>query len=365
MSRLRYALLQGEKDIRILKLAPRESCTDPAGELLRVNLSDKPEYSALSYVWGTELDHTPFKCNKSWIEVTKNLKEALKHLQYDTEPRYVWIDALCIDQDNLTEKNEQVVLMKEIYACATDVIVWLGSDNENIASEIFTEIDFALSQIKRAISCNLVRAITKLHPAWDKIVILFKSEWFTRTWTIQEVGLTYRPIALWGRSTINFNKIGLFSLSCLKDYRAILESPDQVQDIERAANVYQMYLPQPGPKRLHYILEEARSYRAGDPRDKVYAFMSHPSAHEDAGDYPHHKGIKPREDLVAECIEWRNLALVLAPTGVGLNYARLPYIKNQSPRPPSPDAYSPRRLLHSKPKSTRELSRYWPLFHQA
>jgi Heterokaryon incompatibility protein (HET) len=361
MARLHYTPLQGQKDIRILKLAPRRAGSFPAGELVHADLDNKPDYSALSYVWGTGLDDTAFNCNGGQIDITKNLAEALRHLQYETEPRYVWIDALCIDQENLAEKNHQVNLMKEIYAFANEVIVWLGPDDQGIASEVFLDIAATLSSFKIAISRGLDPGTSRFPPKSDKLVVLFKSEWFTRTWTIQEVGLTNRPIALWGQSMINFNQIGLAAMLHLKYFRTSLESRGHLQDIERAAKAYMIYAPQNILRRLHYILDEVRPYKAADPRDKVYAFMSHPSAQVDASDFPYDKqGTTPRKELIEQCIEWRNLGLILAPTPQNKYFAQLASIADEPLRPFSPDSFSAIKWLNSRPENDREPTRYWP-----
>jgi hypothetical protein len=42
----------------------------------------------------------------------------------------MWIDAVCIDQGNNEEKTQQVGIMKEIYRCATQVLIWLGKEAE-------------------------------------------------------------------------------------------------------------------------------------------------------------------------------------------------------------------------------------------
>jgi hypothetical protein len=70
-------------------------------------------------------------------------------------------------------------------------------------------------------------------------------------------------------------------------------------ELDRAAELYTMYLPSLGVKRLPQVLQQARSYRATDSRDKVYAFISHPSASEAVGNYPYRR--MPCEDLDKIC----------------------------------------------------------------
>ena len=97
------------------------------GRLETVSVESEPRYTALSYVWGDSSDRVPFILDNYRLLITRNLALALQALQLDDEPFVLWIDALCINQDDLTEKSEQVLKMKEIYASASLVIVWLGA----------------------------------------------------------------------------------------------------------------------------------------------------------------------------------------------------------------------------------------------
>jgi hypothetical protein len=72
-------------------------------------------YGALSYVWGDTTQSRTITCNGQAIQVTINLADALFRLRDEQATELVWIDALCIDQDNVLERNQQVKLMKDIY----------------------------------------------------------------------------------------------------------------------------------------------------------------------------------------------------------------------------------------------------------
>ncbi|KAI6351571.1 hypothetical protein MCOR25_009866 [Pyricularia grisea] len=98
-------------------------------------------YEALSYTWGYEdeanesTNHTIIMNGKNH-HVRKNLFNALSSIRLDHRDRIVWIDALCIDQDNPHERNHQVAQMAQTYECAKRVLVWLGIGNERKNSVI-------------------------------------------------------------------------------------------------------------------------------------------------------------------------------------------------------------------------------------
>lgn len=88
-----------------------------------------PTYEALSYTWGNPADTEPITLNGQTMHVTRNLTAALLALRNENEDRVMWIDALCIDQTNLQERNEQIRRMPAIYQRATRTIAWLGESD--------------------------------------------------------------------------------------------------------------------------------------------------------------------------------------------------------------------------------------------
>jgi hypothetical protein len=100
---------------------------DPLECELRVaELEDLPEYDALSYVWG-DLQHlVTIKCCGRDFAIRQNLYSALNHLRSPVQDRILWADAICINQQDLQERGEQVAFMGRIYAAARRVLVWVG-----------------------------------------------------------------------------------------------------------------------------------------------------------------------------------------------------------------------------------------------
>ncbi|OAG06602.1 heterokaryon incompatibility, partial [Paraphaeosphaeria sporulosa] len=94
-------------------------------------------YEALSYVWGTAQNPSRayVSCSNASsqgvISIGQNLDVALRHLRYETEPRRLWIDALCIDQTNLNERSSQVSIMDKVYSIATRTVAWLGPNRNS------------------------------------------------------------------------------------------------------------------------------------------------------------------------------------------------------------------------------------------
>lgn len=121
---------------RMIRLLPHEDSSAPIQcEIFSYDLSvtegEKHLYEALSYAWESEERSQSITLNGCTFHITKSLHTALTHLRNRQLERTLWVDAISIDQDNINEKNEQIPLMRSIYAQAERVLVWLGEAIEN------------------------------------------------------------------------------------------------------------------------------------------------------------------------------------------------------------------------------------------
>jgi hypothetical protein len=105
--------------------------SNPSGVLVEciletVSSESNPAYTALSYTWGSPLPCKPIRIDGMIVQVRANLEEALRHIRQPSQPVCLWVDAICIDQNNTKERSEQVLRMRSIYQKAVSVIAWLG-----------------------------------------------------------------------------------------------------------------------------------------------------------------------------------------------------------------------------------------------
>ncbi|RSM03000.1 hypothetical protein CEP52_007655 [Fusarium oligoseptatum] len=129
-------------NIRLLEIHVRDSKRRPAVtcHMRTVFLDNAPPFAALSYVWGDADDCGNIVVNSQLVSVTKNLEAALRHAPFfqhihpACSPTFLlWADAICIDQQNDTERQAQVQLMARLYQQAECVFAWLGSEDEDLA----------------------------------------------------------------------------------------------------------------------------------------------------------------------------------------------------------------------------------------
>ena len=164
--------------IRLLRLLPSERDVESMqGELFEYRLrnSDKPShpYEALSYVWGDDEKPQSISIGNLNLDITQNLYTALLHLRDHDCSRILWVDAICINQEDNNEKGQQVQSMAKIYAKASRVIVWLG--------EAAVDSDQALEVIRKAAEEQSTNsAINETNQ--QTILTLLKRPWFQRIW---------------------------------------------------------------------------------------------------------------------------------------------------------------------------------------
>lgn len=98
-------LAASKQEIHLLVLHPApDPEKEPSCELRSVSLHDEPTYEALSYCWGDTSDQRTILLHGIQYQATRNLFQALKALRYQQEPRYLWVDAVCINQNDLDER---------------------------------------------------------------------------------------------------------------------------------------------------------------------------------------------------------------------------------------------------------------------
>jgi Heterokaryon incompatibility protein (HET) len=113
------------RKIRVLDLDPAPfSSPDPIhGALREIPLDGSQLYEALSYVWGTDEPSNPVHLGSESLLVRDNCYAALRRLRDRACRRTLWIDAICINQEDIKEKSLQVALMADIYSNADRVYI--------------------------------------------------------------------------------------------------------------------------------------------------------------------------------------------------------------------------------------------------
>jgi len=191
----------GPRQFRLLKVLPATQLADDVYcEILYSSLDKHPEYEALSYAWGDVKKTSPIFVGNKQYPATTNLDCALRYIKLRDQDRILWVDSLCINQDDIEEKNHQVRQMRHIYTRARQVLVWLGEEEDaNIALDHLKRLEKDTSNLE---------CYKAPQEAWDACDALFYwRDWWTRTWILQEV-IHERPVLVYmGHLTIELEDL--------------------------------------------------------------------------------------------------------------------------------------------------------------
>ena len=197
-------LLPGSRNDTIRIRINRASVTGPS----------HPVYEALSYTWidlgiPCSIEVVSTFHRSTTIQIQANLASALVHLRRQHTPRVLWIDAICLDQQNEAEKEREIKKMGGIYKRANSVVIWLGSGSERTAtafqamSQLGRQVQWTAGQMVPAEDCeegwnwsDESWVVPFDVETWLSIEQVLLSESFRRVWIWQEICLANHDAAI-------------------------------------------------------------------------------------------------------------------------------------------------------------------------
>jgi hypothetical protein len=228
-----YDQLNSKASFRLLHLHPgayedeRIKCT-----LHPTNFGEPGEYEALSYTWGDPTDVRVIHCSsgsasesaspafngdrEGQMHITTSLYTALRRFRDPETTRVLWADAICINQQDVEERNDQVARMRDMYKAAQRVLVWLGDDMDGLEDFIpsiettlglFASLDRlefgSMSEMQQwlAQKCQELRDNGEpnlFDTDWTFLAQLLRRPFFMRKWVLQEVTLAREAILFAG-----------------------------------------------------------------------------------------------------------------------------------------------------------------------
>jgi hypothetical protein len=282
-----YTPLQATNAIRLLILDPGLPSDDHVScSLSVVSLDDQPEYEALSYAWGDPNDTRLVTCSNKHVDVTINLHAALQHIRHLDKPRALWVDALCINQEDTEERNQQVSMMAEIYSVAQRVLIWLGDMTPEV-SQSFKSIESALELFPKDNSEEAIMSNNTQNRVagadWKPLISLLHRSYFRRKWILQEVVKAREALAILGNEAIPWDHIQ--NLVAGLKYRGFIPylAPELVNDLNRTGfdSIQNIALIADVRQQLHTgskidllsLLAYTVGFRCTDPRDHVMSLL--------------------------------------------------------------------------------------------
>ncbi|OAL54018.1 HET-domain-containing protein [Pyrenochaeta sp. DS3sAY3a] len=305
--------LTQDGEIRLLTLQHGVSADPIECDLHHTLIKHAGDYAALSYVWGDASQHGEIHLNGAAFRVTASVETALRHLRDETRDRVLWIDAICINQSLIAERNKQILLMQDIYSSASQVLIWLGPGNAATDIAVHALYKFSVHALDDEWELDCFDKIldicqdlasddstasadlaTNLRQGLNDI---FGQPWFDRTWIIQELAVASAcPLLLCGDARICWDCFVVASRQ-LDRYIAKCNIADKTSDYwvmpkVRVASYAQKHfklnqirtiaqvvaeLTSEG-KEINsayfvHILSATRYAQCTDPRDKIYGVL--------------------------------------------------------------------------------------------
>lgn len=318
----RYTPVPGSGWIRVLTLYPFQDiwCQDPIiGTLEEHELRTEDDYAALSYSWamadGDDLKSREILIDGRSMKVTRNLFDGLLRIRKSDSAVRLWADAICINQDDVGERSDQVAQMCRIYASAVRVIAWLGEHNERRAFDVLQYLvectesasgpdrdpsnacrlsDRTLSLIHQqsrnvpeepATICEDRK--TELDHSSDFLTHLalslssiFKKRYFSRRWIVQELYHSKHVDFILGSRTLPMDGLVAASDDCLRlmdenhESLELSEFHDPIWSALKILEMRKVAWAQPKGIEFHDIVSRCSRLECSDPRDIIFALTS-------------------------------------------------------------------------------------------
>jgi hypothetical protein len=298
--RYSYKLIS-EDEIRLLRVFRAGKDARFEVELIHMSLIKRPiEYLAVSYTWDDPYEYSKvYFSSGHFLQITKSVHIILDTLLAPGDCIHLWIDGLCINQKDEAEKSAQVMLMREIYSYAQQVVICLGeaTSSSDKAMDSIVPLQEAFRNISRGpygssqISKLRLEGLVKLgfglpEESWIALGELLSRRWWNRVWVIQEAAVGSDPIFICGHRAVNWNVMASVITNLLVEgslMRLLISNPEDpnsplTQPVKAATHVTQMSAAR---TQVHLdklpnfqdILMEMIGYDATNERDRVYALL--------------------------------------------------------------------------------------------
>ena len=289
-----------ERQFRLLSVLP-----SPDGNQARYRLdtyilggSRTPHFYAISYEWGPEHPLHEIIIDDKVFKIRSNLKDCLERFGSGYEGfRQVWIDAICIDQNNKPERNEQVKIMGQIYSSAMLVLAWFGKQapaNGTLTEAVSCLQDWQASQEcrtllehgktlgyqatrpQRATPPALLSLAEPYGSMWRCLMDLCQRTYWTRLWIVQELVKAKELLLMWGDEQISWNVLSaaFHTIQLNNLYIRTSEARFAPWDVIARSAPFQVWHQRDGTKPERTLLELMETYHSSDcsvPHDKAYA----------------------------------------------------------------------------------------------
>lgn len=276
------------QEIRLLKLT-RNPLTGINCSLKRFSLQEAPPYEAISYIWGSSTKDYLIFLDGHWLPITGNAYKIFRDRASYLRTRWLWIDAVCLNQEDDAEKSIQVGMMGQIYQCADRVLVWLGdmvarSFEVMLAMHLLERLNSVIRNYEEyKLKVDAIEVIAGDSQSWEALATLLTHPYWQRMWVVQEIAKARKLHILYGGWYISWDRfsrlvsqlvidpgnriIGQELYLFTKDIVSVIGGITQVNVISAIREP----LTRGELLTLEGTLAFTSQSKATDPRDKIFA----------------------------------------------------------------------------------------------
>ncbi|KAK7953397.1 heterokaryon incompatibility protein-domain-containing protein [Apiospora saccharicola] len=307
--------MTGVDSIRLLTVAPGDFLSPIQCTLTSVAFSDKPKYVALSYTWGDSYPENlalpvsqndssepiSLTINDEALCVAHNLHLFLLHLRSTTHAISVWADAICINQTDNLERNQQVALMSFIYTRASRAVVWLGTKEYPGTNNVFRQMSLEWRSGQTVhfaagltVPGKKIRSSPK--PAKGVLVRLAESGYWKRVWIVQEMCLPRLLTLFYGSDVWDYEDFRQWILEAEIGGQILpRHTGDSFEPMKRLLqarkNRYSDFMS------LENLIERFAANQCSELRDRVYGLLG--CAHDVSPYFGNNEGMDALDNYIA------------------------------------------------------------------
>ena len=336
LQKYHYTPLSDPRNFRTLYIEPGAPGSRIRSSLHESRPGDAIEHLALSYVWGSPQIVAYVMVEDRYALVTENLYAALQYLRSEQEPLCIWIDQICINQQDQEERSQQVMLMHDIFSNSVQVLIWLGRDNQPyekgllyiiklLAHTSYTEVEHDDDLVRRVVDFTNSQDLDEILPS---LSALYENPWFSRSWTFQEsvcnpdtgILTIFVGITLTSCEGISLNVLISFTQLLMRNdtMKLLIPLSHESYRATRQLMVLSRYNASNPDQTLLQLAHSTRDRSSTDPRDRLYSLIGMAASNDQQAFTPNHSHSTTRvyAEFASSVIQESNSLHILEYIGV-------------------------------------------------
>lgn len=268
-------LLICDGEFRLLQIEPAENGTSQINtRLFKASLHNPPSYEAVSYRWEYEKQPHFITVNGRKFPVMRNVYLLLSEFRRQSHPSSptFWIDSVCINQSSIHDRNDQVQLMGKIYAKASLVRIWIGTESD-FADQAF-ELVRHCGPADKVSRENVVSNVIRNEAGTKALTKLLRRGYWNRMWVFQEIVSAKEAVVHCGKLQApwsNFTLLDDVSSDHALWLTAQVERPWIFEFRKALFTIAHFCVSSAEARHINNVLHPTRHLLCQDPRDKLYA----------------------------------------------------------------------------------------------